>query len=209
ACIVMHFYQQQARLRFWQDLAAETGGQLHLHDVYRFTSSQEYPLFRNGHSRKVQYLLECQKDNHSFIYFDYQYKTGSGKNQATHSLSGMMITMPIYGPALTLRCENFLDRIASFMGFDDINFELESFNRAFRVHCADKKFAYDVFHTGMMEFFLEHKQGLIMEWCGMKALFYFSPARRFQKADIDYLTHFATNFVQRLPAYLHDQHRGT
>jgi hypothetical protein len=207
AIIAFSYYQKQLRLKFWQEMAAETNGKLHLHDIHRFASREEYPLFREGDSRRVDYLLECEFEGNELLLFDYEYKTGSGKNRRTHSLSGLMIKTPVYGSMLTLRSENFFDRIVSFMGFDDINFESEEFNRAFRVHCPDKKFAYDIFHTGMMELFLRRHQGLVMEWCGMHVLFYFSPARQFNQHDIKWLRPFACQFMELLPAYLIDEHR--
>jgi hypothetical protein len=49
------------------------------------------------------------------------------------------------------------DRIAGVFGFDDIDFESEEFSRKFHVKSRDKKFAYDVCHSRMMEFLLATK----------------------------------------------------
>ncbi len=208
AVVALAIHQQMKRAKFWEELASEWSCTLYRSDHYRFAQAEEYPLFQLGDSRKVNYLLESELDGQQLFFFDYQYTTGSGKNRSTHHLSCMMIETPIYGPTLTLRAENFFDRIAAFVGFDDINFELEEFNRSFRVLCPDKKFAYDVFHTGMMELFLQHR-GLVMEWCGFKVLFYLSPGRQFSREDVMWMKQFANEFLNRLPAYLKDQQRGT
>lgn len=208
AVVALAIHQQMKRAKFWEELASEWSCTLYRSDHYRFAQTEEYPLFQQGDSRKVNYLLESKLDGQQLLFFDYQYSTGSGKNRSTHYLSCMMIETPIYGSALTLRAENFFDRIAAFVGFDDINFELEEFNRSFRVLCPDKKFAYDVFHTGMMELFLQHR-GLVMEWCGFKVLFYLSLGRQFSREDVMWMKQFAKEFLSRLPAYLKDQQRGT
>ena len=64
-----------------------------------------------------------------------------------------------HGPArckpLIIRPENFLDKIAEFVGFDDIDFELTEFSSKFYVKAPDRKWAYEVLHQATMEFLLE------------------------------------------------------
>jgi hypothetical protein len=206
--IALSLHQQHLRSQFWEELTREWNGTLYRTDRFRLSHEEEYPLFQQGHSRKVEYLLETELEGHQLLFFDYEYRTGSGKHRSTHSLTCMMIETPVYGLSLTLRSENFFDRVVAFVGFDDINFELEEFNRSFRVLCPDKKFAYDVFHTQMMELFLEYRGGLVMEWCGFKVLFYLTPERHFSKLDMVWLKKFASEFVRRLPAYLIEEQRG-
>lgn len=90
---------------------------------------------------------------------DYQYKTtsGTGKNRrtTTHRFSYLIVHLPyVAAPRLLIRAENFFDKFAGALGFDDIDFESEQFSRAFHVKSADRKFAYDVCHARMMEFLL-------------------------------------------------------
>ena len=40
------------------------------------------------------------------------------------------------------------------LGYDDIDFESIEFSKAFTVRSTDKKFAYDICHTRMMEYLL-------------------------------------------------------
>ncbi len=60
-------------------------------------------------------------------------------------------------PTLTVDPENFLERFVGRLTNSDIDLELEDFNRAFTVTCADRKFASDVLHPRMMEFLLQHR----------------------------------------------------
>ena len=201
-----NYYQKQQRWKFWEKLADDWGYRFRTDDAYHFTEREEFPLFKQGHSRRVDYLIDGKIQGKQILLFDYSYKTGSGKSETTHLLSALMIETPIFGCGLTVRPENFFDRLAAFIGFDDINFEYEEFNRAFQVRCNDKKFAYDVFHNEMMEYLMQHRN-LAMEWCDFRILFYLSSGQRFSRADAEQMRDVAQGFVKRLPEYLVEQQR--
>ena len=57
-------------------------------------------------------------------------------------------------PSLKIRREHLFDRVASFIGFDDIDFESSEFSDRFHVKSSDKRFAYGVIHPRMMDFLL-------------------------------------------------------
>jgi hypothetical protein len=118
-----------------------------------------YSEFRSGRSRRLSNLMRGTVRAGSFlaqvVAGDYQYTTGSGKSQTTHRLSFVIVQLPcVWAPRLTIRPEHFGDRIASAMGFDDIDFESEEFSRKFHVSGPDKRFAYDVCSPEMMEWLL-------------------------------------------------------
>lgn len=90
---------------------------------------------------------------------DYHYKitSGSGKNRSTktYRFSYLLINVPMTGGRdLLIREENFGDKMKGAFGFDDIDFESVEFSDRFWVKSSDKRFAYDVIHPRMMEFFL-------------------------------------------------------
>jgi hypothetical protein len=87
---------------------------------------------------------------------DYQYVTGSGKSRQTHKLSFACFLLPFVGtPDLLIRTEGLGDKLLGTLGFDDIDFESDEFNRRFWVKSGEKRFAYDVVHPLMMEFLLK------------------------------------------------------
>jgi hypothetical protein len=96
---------------------------------------------------------------------DYHYQTTSTSTDSEgrtttqthhHHFSYAILETPHLGmPDLHVRREGFFDRVASFLGFDDIDFESAEFSQRFRVKSSDKRFAYDVFHPRMMEFMLD------------------------------------------------------
>jgi hypothetical protein len=200
-------YQSRVRIKFWEDLAKDWGFRYRPDDPYGLLDKHDFSLFQEGHSRKVEHTLEGEEEGRRVVLFDYRYTTGSGKNQTTHYLSALIIETPVFGRGMTVRPENFLDRVAAFFGFDDINFEYEEFNRAFQVRCGDKKFAYDVFHTGMMEMFLQNRW-LTLEWHDFHLLLYQSSMRRFDRRDAETMRELARRFVGLLPEYLIAHDRG-
>jgi hypothetical protein len=102
---------------------------------------------------------------------DFHYETtstsrDSNGNTSTkthhHYLSYLLVTTPHLGtPDLFIRREGFFDKIASMLGFDDIDFESAQFSDKFIVKSSDKRFAYDVIHPRMMEFLLDAKPPII------------------------------------------------
>jgi hypothetical protein len=87
---------------------------------------------------------------------DYRYTVQSGKHSTTYRFSFILLRLPWTSvPDVTIRPEHIGDKIMGAVGFDDIDFESEEFSRKFMVKSPDKRFAYDVVHTRMMEYFLE------------------------------------------------------
>jgi len=117
--------------------------------------------FGIGDDRLAQNAVYGQHDGRDFVSFDYRYETttGSGKDRrtTTHNFSVLALSMGVSLPTLTVDPENFLERFVGRLTNSDIDLELEDFNRAFTVTCADRKFASDVLHPRMMEFLLQHR----------------------------------------------------
>ncbi len=200
-------HAERKRREFWQNLANQWSYRYRPGDPYCIAERYDFPLFKEGHSRKVGHLIEGTLQGKQILLFDYTYKTGSGKHQTTHSFSILMLETPIFGSQLTLYPENTFHRLAAFFGFDDINFEFEEFNRAFHVKCEDKKFAYDVFHTGMMEYLLPHRS-LAIQWSGAHIIFYSTTGGRFDQEEAEQFRQIAHGFLERLPQYLLDAQKG-
>lgn len=122
----------------------------------------QFEVFRRGHGRRAYNTmrgdLEVQGRRFGVQAGDFTYKVTSGsgksKNTTTYRISYLIVQLPWDPPALLVRPENVLDRLAGFLGFEDIDFESEEFSRKFHVTCKDRKFAYDLVHPGMMELML-------------------------------------------------------
>ncbi|MEZ4387117.1 MAG: hypothetical protein R3D98_05990 [Candidatus Krumholzibacteriia bacterium] len=118
---------------------------------------REYPaykLFGYGHSRHSALHLDGEVDGHRVRCLDYRYTTGSGKNRKTHRYAVVILDAGTPVIPLHIRREHVFDRVGEFFGGGDINFESDEFSRRFHVSSSDRKWAYDVIQTAMMDFLL-------------------------------------------------------
>jgi hypothetical protein len=123
----------------------------------------EFGTFNRGSDRRAYNTLsgDLSVDSRpvAIRIGDYRFTTesGSGKDrqQTTHRLSYLHARLAFACTAtLTVRRENFFDKIGGAIGFEDINFESAEFSRKFHVKSDDKKFTYDLFDPRMIEWYL-------------------------------------------------------
>jgi hypothetical protein len=119
-----------------------------------------------GHARYA-YEVMSRNDPVPTWLFRYQYRTWETRTvtdsnghthtetyEQTHYCSYLIIELGAAFPKLFIRPENFFDKMKSFVGFDDINFESEEFSRKFFCKSDNREFAYAVIHPQMMEWLL-------------------------------------------------------
>jgi len=136
--------------------------------------------------------------------FHYEtYSTDSKGNRTTHHhWSGhCVLGMPVAFPyELKLRPENFLDKMAGFVGFGDINFESAEFSKRFHVAATDRKFAYDVIHPLMMEYLLRLRD-IRIELDGVH-LMQTTDGQLQHPADYERIIQTTVGFAEQLPGWL-------
>ena len=91
-----------------------------------------------------------------FSAFDYSYQTHSsdgrgGRTTTTHHFAVTALEFSGFLPTLQVTPESVFTRIGHSLGLDDIDLESEDFNRKFRVHANDRKFASDVLTPRTMQ----------------------------------------------------------
>jgi hypothetical protein len=116
--------------------------------------------FGRGSSRKAKHVLRGSWQGRSFIAFDYSYETSSSdakgnRSTQTHRFAVCALALPAPVPGLELTGENALTRIGGALGLPDLELESEAFNRRYRVHAADPRFAYDVLHPRTIQALLD------------------------------------------------------
>ncbi|MEM8944533.1 MAG: hypothetical protein AAGD11_05055 [Planctomycetota bacterium] len=136
---------------------------------------------------------------------DYHYTTtsGSGKNRrtTTHNISYLLIDTPYdSAPDLRVRREHLFDRMASFVGFDDIDFESAEFSDKFHVKSSDKRFAYDVIHPRMMDFLLHGNPPTLHFERGVCCIH--SKNKRWEPSDFATKTSWLADFFALWPAHV-------
>jgi hypothetical protein len=129
-----------------------------------------FEIFRKGHSRSAYNTLSGQIEIDGRTYptkagdFTYKVTSSNGKTTttSTYRFSYAILHLPFQGvPDLLIRKEGIFDKIASVIGFDDIDFESAEFSRRFLVKGPDKRFAYDIVHPRMMEFLMQSTPPMI------------------------------------------------
>ncbi|MBL7140514.1 MAG: hypothetical protein ISS74_06350 [Planctomycetes bacterium] len=157
-------------------------------------------LFNHGHSKKASNVLSGEVDGRTVVAFDYYYVTGSGKNRSTHHFQAVVYLLPIQAPRLRLRQENVLDRMASWVGWDDIDFESDEFSRRYHVASDDRRFAYDIFHARLIDYLLQCRQTPNMEMSGVFLIVYDSGSG--QVANFERLLAIGQTVVAMIPDYV-------
>ena len=132
-----------------------------------------------GHGRYAFEILTRTNPVPSSI-FRYHYKTWETRTvtrngrthtetyEETHWRRYLIVELGVAFPQLFLRAEGMFDRLAGFIGFDDIDFESEEFSKRYFCKSENRQFAYAVIHPQMMEWMLAHafegelRQGLLV-----------------------------------------------
>jgi hypothetical protein len=115
--------------------------------------------FNEGDHRRALNVLTGLWKGKPFASFDYSYQTHTsdgkgGQSTTTHHYAVSSVQLPTYLPRLQVTPENLLTRLGNAVGITDIELESEDFNRAFRVHANDPKFASDVLTPRTMQMLL-------------------------------------------------------
>jgi len=207
ALIIYGIMKARERREALARLAAQWGLTYYADDPYGIPDRySQFDLFDTGHSRSASNVMAGQVNGRDVILCDYRYTTGSGKNQSTHSFQAAILTLPILAARLHVRQENFLDRVASWVGHDDINFESAEFSRRYHVKCDNPKFAYDIFHARLIEYLLACGDCPTLEMNGPTLLLYDSQSKieNFQR-----LLTIGQEIIRSIPEYvLHERGPG-
>ncbi len=177
---ILGYLQEKKRREAFQKLASGLGFSYHpgrdreIPSLYNFLNKLSV-----GSNRYAQNILDGELDGFPLQCFDYHYETYStdskGRRQTHHHhFSFFILTMKKVFPEILIYPEGFFSKIGQFIGFEDIDFESIEFSKAFVVKSKDKKFAYDICHTRMMEYLLRHPD-LSIEIEGHCLSFVFSP----------------------------------
>lgn len=150
AIVVAMIWYQIQRTRKIKAWAAASGWTYVGTDASLVNRWQGEP-FGTGRSRRTSEVMVGRWGGRTAISFTYTYKTGSGKNESTYTYHVLALPLPAYLPTLELSPDGFGARLARAFGGQDIQFESDDFNRAWRVESRDLKFAHDIVHPRLME----------------------------------------------------------
>lgn len=162
ALIVGAWLYERKRRQEFQALADRLGLSYRRKDPYIAQRFQFLDRLCRGSDRYAFNILEGERQDRPVCIFDFHYATHStdskGRRKTEHHyFSCFVLEHELAAPELLIFPENFLHRVGKAFGLPDIDFESNEFSRAFVVQCKDKRFAYDICHTRMMEYLLAHR----------------------------------------------------
>lgn len=150
AVAIVGFVLQQRRRRRLTTWAATNGWQLRASAPELTTRWQGAP-FGAGSSRRATEVLTGTWQGRPATSFRYRYTTGDSDSRTVQTFQVLALGLPAYLPTLQLTPEGLGARLAKAVGGQDLQFESEDFNRAWRVTSAMPRFAHDVVHPRLME----------------------------------------------------------
>lgn len=164
----------------------------------RFTSEP----FNAGRSRRATDALTGDFHGRHAASFDYQYVTGGGKDSTTHYFHVVCLHLPTALPRLRFDPDGLGASLATFFGGEDIQFESEEFNRAWRVRSdGPPQYAYDFVHPRMMETMMH--QGIVGHSITVEGEDIYLYARGRQRIDrIDPRLAVLSSIVDQIPRHL-------
>jgi len=200
--------KRQAALLLWateNDLSYDMGKDRSLENRFPL-----HKCLREGSDRYAENLMEGERGGRGICAFDYHYETYStnskGQRQTHHhNFSAVVVDTGLPLKSLSIRSENFFDKLTEFVGYDDIDFELTEFSNKFYVKAPDRKWAYEVLHQKTMEFLLESPR-FTLEMAGPWLM-----ARRtgrFKPEQFSDALGVTEGILDRLPRYLLKQLKG-
>jgi hypothetical protein len=130
-----------------------------------------FALLKKGDGRGTENVLAGHWHGMPVTEFDYWYyeesrDTDGHTTRTTYRFSCAVTEIDAAMSPLAIERENLLTRLAGSLGFRDIDFELDEFNRAFTVKGGDRKFAFDFVDQRMMRWLLGTGSGFSFEACG-------------------------------------------
>jgi len=152
-----------------------------------------------GHSRQASHYLHGAWEGYPATAFCFNYTTGSGNHQQTHTLGVALLEIEQVFPELRVYPENMLSSFGQFLGYEDIDFESVEFSKAFTVRSGDKKLAYDFCNTDMMTLLLQNRS-TALELEGRTLAIYLN--RFLKPQDLGPMFEHLCDIRKRMPDYL-------
>ena len=194
------FARAKARREALFTFAATHGMEYSRDDPFSLT---DYPfrLFSMGEGRGCENVVWGQWNGVSVTEADYWYYQEStdsdGHTSRSYSrFSVVLADLELAVPEISIRREGLLSRLADHLGFHDIEFESDEFNRRFQVKASDREFAYKLVDVRMMRWLLDGEAADDFEVVGAKLLVACDPLG---PAELSWLFDRALSFRDHVP----------
>jgi hypothetical protein len=171
------YLQKQKRREELFEFAATHALTWSREDPWSIPSSYGFRLFSVGDGRGCENVLAGVWDGlpvreADYWYYDQSTDSKGNRSRTYHRFSIVIADLPCSVPHVSIEKETLLSRMADHLGFADLTFESEEFNRAYQVRSTDREFAYKLIDARMMQWLLSMGQGFGFEIMGPNLLAY-------------------------------------
>lgn len=199
--VVLNWWLKEKRRKEIAFFGVQQGLSYSSYDPGVAMGGQPFELFFKGDGRGFENFLTGTWQGLDLAACDYWYYEESTdsegrKSRTYYRFSVLVLPIDAACPQLRIRPEGFFSRLADHVGFKDIQFELDEFNRAFQVESEDRRFANAFVDQRMMRFLLQAGRGWGFEVAGSRALVYHD---RLMPAQLVQLLGTAKGFSDHVP----------
>jgi hypothetical protein len=165
-----------------------------------------FRLLTKGDGRGTENVMWGTWQGIPMTEFDYWYYEESTDSEGRTSKSYYRFSCAVTEIAaacssLTIDRENLLTRLADHMGMQDIEFELEAFNKAFNVKSHDRKFANDMIDARMMQWLMDVDGAFEFE---LSAKWVMAFSKKRAPSELVPLLGTAQQFLEHVPHVVYD-----
>lgn len=202
------FYLKQRRRNELAAMARQLGLEFSPQDVLGCLGLP-FQLLTRGDGRGVENVMWGTWQDMPVREFDYWYYEESTdseghRSRTYHRFSCAVTEVEAACSPIAISRENLLTRLADAIGLDDLEFELEEFNRAFNVKAKDRRFAVAMVDQRMMRYLLGTDPAFGFEACGRWLLAY---SKRRRPTDLIPLLGTLKGFRDHVPRVVFDLYR--
>lgn len=165
--VILQWWLKKKRLEELTQMAYQLGLGFSEYDSEGLVG-MPFVLFSKGDGRGVENVMFGTWQGLELREFDYWYYEESsdgdgGRSKTYYRFSCALAWFNAYCPGLSVTREDLVSWVANRVGLPDIQLELEEFNRAFKVRCDERKFAFDFLDARMMQWMLGAGSGFSYE----------------------------------------------
>jgi hypothetical protein len=173
----------------------------------------DFGLLRMGDGRGCENVVYGSWQGLPAREADYWYYTESSdgkgnRSRSYHYFSILIADIEANIPYISISKESILTRMADHLGFEDIQFESDDFNREFRVKSQDREFAFQMIDARMMQWLLTTEGAFGFEMRGPNVLVYCHRRRPTELVPLFGTAKLFNEHVPRLVWTEYGTHRG-
>jgi len=206
AAVIAGIYGKAQRRKLFRKIATGMGCRYYEDDPFSIARRFEgkFSTLTNGSNRYAFNVIDGEWEGYPLRLFDHHNETYShsknGRQTHHHYRTFVLLEHDMHLGHLEIRPEGMFDKLKAAFGFDDIDFESAEFSRKWHVGAKDRKFAYDMLHPKMMEYFLTLR-GFRISTNGEWGL-YRVGSGRMNQLEIRRTLRAADGFIERVPRFV-------